>query len=313
MRGVYHFSLSSHQEVMYRDESDLNHGFNCLAEACLETDSSLLAEGFLSTHHHAMVFTDNVKDLLRIERYAYTRYFNSRYGRKGRLGERKPFILTIEGVHHLTVALNYVLRQGLHHGIAATPFGYPHCSANAFFRKDLGKMTTETLMPTAQRYKYLPDRSCIPSYIRMNASGSLLREDVIDTSYVENIYVSPRNFLFQMNRISDQKWIDEQITDNTKTPVITLDLIESCVHDMDISQFLKNEQGRIDTSRLTDLELCKIIDNDYLSGMFSKYGQTIYCLSSSCRADLGNRLWKDIPLVYKKKVAKTQLQRCLCL
>lgn len=314
MRAVFHFSLASHQEVMYRNEADFNHGFNCLAEACLETESSLMAEGFMSTHFHSMAFTDRLKELIRIERYSYTRYFNAKYERKGRLGEMKPFILPIEGLYHITVALNYVLRQGLHHGITATPFGYPHCSANAFFRKELGRTPPEKLMPPELRYKYLPDRSSVPADFRMDASGLLLREDILDTSYVEKIYLSPRNYLFQMNKISDQKWIEEQQADKTKTPVITLALIETGVKELDVAQYLRNEHGAVNSNKLTDMELCRIIDNDYLPRLLCKQDRTpsVYNLSRTQRNDLGNKLWKELPRCYKKTVSVPQLRRCLC-
>ena len=42
MRKTYHVSLSSHDEVLFRNEADLIRGFNCLALATLETDSRLL-------------------------------------------------------------------------------------------------------------------------------------------------------------------------------------------------------------------------------------------------------------------------------
>ena len=86
-----------------------------------------------------MAQTDNAKELMYRNRNAYSRYFNTKYRRKGRLGEKHFFLLEIEGLHHTIAALNYVNRQGLHHGLAATPFDYPHCSANAFFQKQLGK------------------------------------------------------------------------------------------------------------------------------------------------------------------------------
>ena len=57
MRKTYHLCLSSHEEVMFRSEADLCRGFNALALAILETDSRLLAEGFLTTHFHQLVQT----------------------------------------------------------------------------------------------------------------------------------------------------------------------------------------------------------------------------------------------------------------
>ena len=314
MKDIFHLSLSSHQEVMYRDEADLNWGFNCLAEACLETDSGLLAEGFMSTHYHSMVFTDAVKALFRKDHYAYTRYFNARHHRRGRLGENRPFVLPIDGLFHMTAALNYVLRQGLHHGVTATPFGYPHCSVNAFFRKDLHRMAPDVLMPDNQRYKYLTDRSSVPLSIRMDSKGLLLREDVLDTSYVEKIYVTPRNFLFQMNRISDEKWEDEQKADNTKTPIITPALIETGVKEFNPADVLRNELGKVNTNRMTDIELCGLIDNVYIQRISGKTNRiSVYDLSYSKRAELGNKLWTEIPAVYKKITSEAQIRRCICL
>ena len=134
MRKTVHLCLSSHKEIMYRDEEDLIMGFNCLAFAVLETETRLLGEGFMTTHNHKLVQTDNVVALSQKDRYAYSRFFNAKYSRSGRLGEKYVFEVEVTGIHHTTVALNYVLRQGLHHGLAATPFGYPHCSVNSFFR-----------------------------------------------------------------------------------------------------------------------------------------------------------------------------------
>lgn len=313
MRKTFHFSLASHDEVMYRNEADLIHGFNCLVEACLETDSRLMADGFMSTHHHCMAQTDNLRALTKIQRYAYTRYFNARHHRRGRLGEPKPFSLKIEGIYHTIVALNYVNRQGLHHGLSPTPFGYAYCSANAFFRSDLGRNTPQPLMADEFRYHYLPDRSCVPKSIRMNASGMLLQEDAIDTAYVEQIYLTSRNYLFQMNKLTDEKWKAQQKSDHTETPIITLDLIEKGMGDIDIEQLLRNESGRINQNLLTDLELCKVIDNDYLPILSRKQDMTIYDLSASQRATLCNTLWSDIPRLYNKRTNVAQLKRCACL
>ena len=63
MKGTYHICLSSHQEVLFRSEADLIIGFNYLAVTALETDSALLADGFLSTHHHEVARTDDPRNL----------------------------------------------------------------------------------------------------------------------------------------------------------------------------------------------------------------------------------------------------------
>ncbi|MBO4417513.1 MAG: hypothetical protein J5801_05295 [Bacteroidales bacterium] len=325
MRKTVHLCLSSHQEVMYRSEADLNMGFNCLALAVMETESRLLGEGFMTTHNHKLVQTENPAELVRRERYAYSRYFNAKYSRRGGLGERQCFSLEVIGTCHLQTALNYVLRQGLHHGLAATPFGYPHCSANSFFRKELGKDHPPSLMSTGGQYKYLPHGKSMPGGCRMSAQGLILREDVLDTVLVEQLYITPRNFLFQMNRFTDEKIVQEQMQENDSPPV-TLDSIENGVNGFDLKAALVSEGGRVNNSFLTDLELCRIIDEKYLPHFLLRGVKgTVYTLSHSRRADLGNALWKDVKLgpargrpyseglFVGRKVTVEQIRRCLAL
>ncbi len=57
MKKIYHLCLSSHDEVLFRSESDLIRGFNALALASLTTDSALLADGLLTTHLHFLTQT----------------------------------------------------------------------------------------------------------------------------------------------------------------------------------------------------------------------------------------------------------------
>lgn len=62
------------------------------------------------------------------------------------------------------------------------------------------------------------------------------------------------------------------------------------------------------------MELCQIIDNDYLPRLIRRQDRTpsVYSLTRTQRNDLGNKLWKAIPLAYKKTVTIPQLRRCLC-
>ncbi|MBQ6199325.1 MAG: hypothetical protein IJK44_08845 [Bacteroidales bacterium] len=320
MREIVHLCMSSHDEVMFRNEADLAAGFNTLALKSYQTDSRILAEGFITTHFHTLAQTDDYHLLMRRFRYCYTRYFNSKYKRKGSLGEKKWFSMKIDGAYHLMTALNYVMRQGLHHGLASTPFGYRHCSANVIFRKELGKNNEPVLIDDDQVFKYLPDRHKLPKGWRMDENGLILREDVIDTSYVEQVYITPRNYLFQMNRITDDKVLEDQKKENTLPPV-TLDSIEQGVQGFDVQKALVNEQGRINRTIMTDLELCHLID-DVLLPRYIKdpEEQSIYLLPISKRHDMGNILWhasgdsnKKDNLLGGKTVSPSQIRRCLAL
>ena len=311
MRKIYHICLSSHDEVLFRCERDYVIGFNCLAEAAFYTGSKLLADGFMSTHWHTIVQTEDPAGFIQKERYAYTRYFNAAYGRIGRLAEKEAFVTEIEGIHRLTTALNYVNRQGLHHGVAATPFGYPFCSAGSYFRRDLGRLVYDTppLILPEQRHRYLTRKTTVPEECRMGLNGHLLREDIIDTSYVEQIYLTPRNFIFQMNRLSDERSLEEQKREKSPTPLITIDVIEKGTPDFDTRQLLLNEQGRVNRSMMTDLELCRLIDSFYLPWLKGKdEGVSVYTCSLKERSELFDVIRFDI---HRLRTAPIQDRRTL--
>lgn len=311
MKQTYHISLSSHDEVMFRSESDLVMGFNCLAMGVLETDSSLLAEGFLSTHIHAMPMTGWPDELLRRFRYAYTRYFNAKYHRRGRLGQRTPFVTEVEGFYHRLTVINYLNRQGLHHGIAPTPFAYKHCSSNSFFKDALGKGEDPALLPQEQRYKYLPGRGPLPLQYRMDASGMIMREDILEVALVESMYGTPRNYLYQMNRVGDEIYREDQKAEESRSPLITLELIEKGIPELDVAQLLRNENGKHNPVNITDIELCELIDKHYLP-MFSK-AETIYEASVSDRIRMCRCISGDLWATRHKRSTEAQLKRCLIL
>lgn len=319
MRKLCHISFSSHEEVMFRSEEDINYAFNCLAVAGLETDSRLLADSEMTTHIHFGAYTDDAGHLFSQYRYPYSRYFNSKYGRSGRLGERSAFFLEVDGLQHSQTLLSYIFRQALHHGLADSPFGYQYNSVNAIFQNALGKNTSEETIGRPHMSKFLPcSAGDIPDGFRMNRNGLLLREDVIDTSYVEELYLSPRNFLYQMNRLSSDKWKEEQMEDNNGLPPISLETIEPAIYRPTIQQLLLNETGRSFRNDITDLELCGLIDRYYLTRLNKG---SIYELNGSERKGLGNCLFSDfkngkISMLLGRNAGlpdKKQISRCVVI
>ena len=164
----------------------------------------------------------------------------------------------------------------------------------------------------------------------MGVNGLLFREDIIDTSYVEQIYLTPRNYLFQMNKLSDERSIDEQQKEKSTTPLITIEVIEDGTPDFDIEQLLRNEQGRVNKSMMTDMELCRLIDGFYIPWLKKRDDQTIYTCTPRERGNLFDMISRDLTryantriddkrtLVGRaglsgKKVTEAQLRRCLIL
>lgn len=298
MKKTYHICLSGGDEVMYRDEEDYIRGINCLCLAAHKTDSTLLAYSFMSNHAHIGVRTEYPDQFIKSFRYPYNRYFNSKYKRNGILGERDYFILEIEGLYHLLTAIAYILRNPLHHGVSATPFGYRYSSIGALFQKDMGHFVTPELLPRKSQYRFLPEEATQPAGFKMDKSGLILPESVIDVADIEHQFSTARSFLYYMNRLTSDAWKTEQLQDETNIPPITLETIESAVGIRDMKTLLNNEYGRQNYYAKSDITLCKEIDSR-LSG------ETIYTLTECQIRNLANHILREERIPYE------QLKRCL--
>ena len=287
---------------MFRSEMDYIRGFNCYAVALARTGSIGLVDSLMSNHFHGCVETDDIRKLIYYHRASYSRYFNKKYCRHGALGEEVPFVIEVVGVYHRLAALSYTLRNALHHGVSPTPFAYPFNSSNAIFREELGKSPVTDLLPRNKFYHTLPDKAEIPYHYRMDKSGLLLRESVIDVQQVEYFYNTPRNYLFYMNRLSGEEWEKEQQKEGGE--IFTLQRIESGVRMNDISSMLRNESGRENYRVLSDLQLCNLIDEHILP----QHGvRSVYQLDSRSKIDIANHLWQ------KYRVSRDKIERCLVM
>ncbi len=277
MKKTFHLCLSSEGEVMFRSRADFIRGINCLCLAAHYTEAILLAYVFMSNHVHIIVRTDDPERFMMKFRYAYNKYFNAKYHRRGNLGEEQFYKIELEGLYHLLTAIAYVLRNPVHHGICATPFGYEFSSIRGMFRKEFGWQTTEDTLPRKSAYQFIPSRSVLPERYQMSSEGMILPETVIDAQDIEHQFSTARSFLYYMNRLSGEEWIREQQQDKTGLPAITLESIEKGVRFHDLNTMLRNEHGRANYAAMTDLMLCHEIDNAILPefGVSSVYQLTI--------------------------------------
>ena len=304
MKKTYHLCLSAGNEIMFRDLEDYNRAFNCFAIALYKTNSTGLVESFMSTHAHLLVQTDSPKDFMMYFRMLYTTYFNKKYGRTGKLGEKLHFTMEVVGYHHMLAAMSYILRNALHHGVAPIPYAYPHCSANAIFMREMGKQPEDNLLPRKSYYKFLGRTAEYPDSYKMNKSGVFLRESVLDIPQVENLFVTPRMFNFYMSRKSSEEWEAEQGKDQNSSPLINIQSIEKSVNTDSIEKLLLFENGKADYRKLSDIDLCTEVDKNLLP----KYGKTsVYQLSSEEKRPIANYIYHTLHL------NSAQIHRCLAL
>ena len=119
----------------------------------------------------------------------------------------------------------------------------------------------------------------------------------------EQFYVTPRNYLYQMNRLTDESWQVEQKKDATGKPITLADIEPA--DERSIAQMLNNENGRnFSRTRLQDLDVCRLIDKTILPS----YGVTsVYQLTATQKQRIAGTL------NYEFHLPEHQIRRCLVL
>jgi hypothetical protein len=304
MKRTYHLCLSAGDEVLFRDQEDYNRGFNCLAVALYNTGSTGLVESFMSTHFHQMAQTEVPKDLMFSFRMQYSMYFNRKYFRSGKLGEKHHFSMEVVGYNHMLAAASYTLRNALHHGIAPIPYAYPYCSANAIFMNEMGKKPCEKFLDPRHYRNHIGKTAEYPSSYKMSESGVFLRETVLDIPQMENMFVTPRAYNWYMTRKSSEEWEAEQQKDNNNQPPINLSAIESGVKADNTERMLIYENGKSDYKRPSDIDICMEIDRTILP----KYGKaSIYLLTREEKQQIAEQLYRN------RHIGEKQIRRCLAM
>lgn len=304
MKKNYHLCLSAGEEVLFRDHEDYNRGFNCFAIALYKTGSTGLVESFMSTHCHELVQTEVPDDLMYNFRLPYSMYFNRKYHRSGKLGEKIHFTMEVVGYHHLLAAASYVLRNALHHGIVPIPYAYPHCSANAIFMKEMGKAPCQRLIDPRHYRQFIGKTAEYPDSYKMSENGIFLRESVLDIPQVENLFATPRTYNWYMSRKSSEEWEAEQAKDQNGKAPINLAAIETGVKTDSITKMQIYESGKENYRRPSDIDICMEIDRNILP----KYGKpSIYMLTRLEKQKIAEHLYRNL------KIGEKQIQRCLAM
>lgn len=304
MKKTYHLCLSGGNEVLFRDEEDFNRGFNSFALALHKTGSTGLVESFQSTHSHKMVQTEDPIGFMHTMRQSYSKYYNHKYQRSGRVGEKHHFSIEIVGLHHHLAAMSYVLRNALHHGLVPIPYAYPHCSVNVIFQKEMGKKPPEGLLNERYFPRFIGRKAEWPSHYKMSKSGVFLRESVLDIAQVENMFINPRTFNYYMSRKSGEEWEREQEKDRLGISPISLEDIEAGIKDHSIEKMLTYESGRSDYRKIYDIDLCTEIDRNIVP----RYGKaSVYHLTLSEKQQIGNQLFRQY------HISEAQIRRCLAM
>lgn len=310
MKRLYHVCITSHNEVMFRDEEDYLRGINSLAIICVRQDVKVLSFSFQSDHVHLDAFLDDPGVFVKAYRNSYTHYFNRKYSRKGCLGESSYFAMEVRGLRHTLAVESYIIRNAVHHGLSPTPFGYPFNSSKCYFSKEIGHSFLAGIDFSKYRKGcFLPPNRRVEGTMTINPQGMIAVEQFVEIQIVEHHFGSARAYQYYMGRLSSEEWAAEQREDPDGDAPIGLADIER-VGGKTLERMLRNEKSRTDVRKISDMELCGLIDDECRS----RFNVASYaCLPRARKIEIFRRF--QSPSAFRKygHVSEKQLSRCLAL
>lgn len=302
MTDIYHICMTAHNEVLFRSPDDFRDITNLIAYKAYTDGVHILVDALMSNHMHFVVYSDNPEKFALSLRLSITKHFNIKHHRSGRLFDRKVFICALAGPRHITMAVNYVLKNPVHHGQAYTPYSYANCTANYLFTDDRGVKLPELTNDRTFIRRFFPKNAKIPSDFKLDRDGMISRSSFEEIKMVESFFLTPNYFIYNMNRKTSDDWVKEQEQDGGNQPPVTLELIENGVKIDSLKKMLSNE-NTVSTQRQqnTDMAVCQLIDNKLL---FRYNSSSIYTL------DIEKRLQIGMELIQSHFISTAQAARC---
>lgn len=302
MKNLYHVCITAHNEVLGRNPDDMRAFTNLMALSSYHSDTQIVADSLMSNHAHFVVMSDKPEYFALLLRLSLTKHFNHAHSRTGRLLDKKVFVSKLEGTKHTQMAINYVLRNGLHHGQSETAFAYPYSSCNSLFMTARGLELPKLITDRAEIRTYFPKNAVIPDSLAVDSQGFAARGTFEELRMAESWYGTPNSYIYNMNRRTTEEWINEQKSDEVQTDPVTLTVIENGVNADSEADMLKNEGGgRTSVYNKTDMAVCMLVDNEMLCRYHT---DSIYRLSAEIRREIAVELIEDC------RVGAVQAARC---
>ncbi len=245
-RKVYHLCNLSHK-VIFRKEEDYFNAINRLAACACETTTEVWAYAIMSTHLHLIVRSDDIGKFIKSLCQTISRTINHKYSSHIQVSLSRR---ELNGKGEILTAVNYVLKNPMHHQVAEVAFSYTYSSAYLYF-KDKIRMEDSPFSPASIRvlqksseistriYRKLFGHHALPEDCRIINNLVILPESFVKVKFIETLYESVRGFLYNMNKPLKEE-------------------LEMFGHNTDFNNYSDSSVSLF--GKLTDIQVCEIID-----------------------------------------------------
>ncbi|MCF0186982.1 MAG: hypothetical protein HUJ98_10905 [Bacteroidaceae bacterium] len=275
MKTLYHIS-SEGQNVIFRSEDDFIYFMNKLGIASEALDVRIFAFCIMSTHFHAVIQTDNVAHYTKTLNGLYGRHLALKYGIGGH--KMKFSCNTLQDIEYITSAIEYVLRNPVHHNVATNAFEYPYSSVRVPY--------PDVFNPPK---RYLNENLCIEQSIK----------------HPNELPYQEKKWIFGRFRHND-KWLvkdgklilPESYVDNSLVKEIYKSF-RSYFYGMTQNKNSSNAESNLTAYKISDIKVCRIVDN-----ILMQQGHSLDTLPLSVENDLRR-------ILYGYGANDAQIDRCL--
>ena len=243
---IYHICNLS-PKVIFRKEEDFLITITRLAVCAYVTHTEVLAYSVMSTHFHIVVRTDNLSEFLRLFKRSISTWHSHQYANAITLSVS---FRELHGRYEVQTAINYVLKNAVHHKICDIAFVYPYSSINVYFYSELNRreyFLGEFVLQTykcpgdlsKREYKRLFGSHAVPDTFQILAEMLVIPESFVKSDLVCKIYSSAKIFLYNMTKPLKEE-------------------LEMFGDDVDGYNADSNLVALV--GKLTDIEVCRVVD-----------------------------------------------------
>ena len=147
----------NNSEHVFLDKDDYSRYLQLLEKYSREYRVKILAYCLMSNHTHILAVpsaTDALAGMMRVVAGRYSRYFNIKYGRKGRLWESRFYSSVIEEDPYLWQVALYIEWNPVRAGIVEKPESWRYSSAKHHASGEGNPIITEALFDEADMKAY---------------------------------------------------------------------------------------------------------------------------------------------------------------
>lgn len=198
------------RSVMFRDDTDYIFGMNDIPLCSCESGIKIYCFCLMSNHVHFILNGNEAECLAFIRKYKRLRSFRmrNRYGQSMYSGNSAHISLKrLDDIEYQLNAMAYVMRNPLAAGIRLLPWQYPWGSAALYFShkaymagyRKLSELDRVSIISTLKTRMFLPGNYLIRD------DGLIWPGSYVDYPSVENLFGSPRKFLYYLSRNQDME------------------------------------------------------------------------------------------------------------